>query len=119
MKRKQNLMWQGWNGNEMYFFYDNTGTPVVVFWYFPKGGSRITGYYLTNQQGGIGLIWILGLSALTQSTQSMAIPQPEAKTQEKEQEKDNEPSKPRRDPVHHIVAKADPCAAKSNSSYRP
>ena len=46
-------MWQGWNGNEMYFFYDNAGTPVA-FWYFPNnGGSRITGYYLTNQQGDV------------------------------------------------------------------
>ena len=46
-------MWQGWNGNEIYFFYDNAGTPVA-FWYFPNnGGSRITGYYLTNQQGDV------------------------------------------------------------------
>ncbi len=36
----------------MYFFYDNAGTPVA-FWYFPKGGSRITGYYFTNQQGDV------------------------------------------------------------------
>lgn len=46
------LVWQGWNGNEMYFFYDNTGTPMA-FWYFPKGGARVTGYYFTNQQGDV------------------------------------------------------------------
>ncbi len=46
------LVWQGWNGNEMYFFYDNAGTPVA-FWYFPKGGNRVTGYYFTNQQGDV------------------------------------------------------------------
>ncbi len=46
------LVWQGWEGNEMYFFYDNTGTPVA-FWYFPDGGSRVTGYYFTNQQGDV------------------------------------------------------------------
>ena len=63
--------------------------------------------------GGIGLIWILGLSALSQSAQSTAIPQSKAKTQEKEQEKDVSPPRPRRDPVHHIVAKADPRAAES------
>ena len=45
-------MWQGWEGNEMYFFYDNTGAPIA-FWYFPDGGSRITGYYFTNQQGDV------------------------------------------------------------------
>ena len=201
------LVWQGWNGNEMYFFYDNTGAPIA-FWYFPDGGSRVTGYYFTNQQGdvvriedpdgnvlasysydawgkaykssgsmrninplrfrgyyydtetgfyylqsryydpvvsrfinadsyastgqgflgynmfaycgndpvnhadvsgnrytmvndnvfggggGIGLIWILGLSALSQSAQSTAIPQSKAKTQEKEQEKDAVAEKP-------------------------
>ncbi len=36
----------------MYFFYDNTGAPIA-FWYFPDGGSRITGYYFTNQQGDV------------------------------------------------------------------
>ena len=46
------LVWQGWEGNEMYFFYDNTGAPIA-FWYFPDGGSRITGYYFTNQQGDV------------------------------------------------------------------
>ncbi len=46
------LVWQGWNGNEMYFFYDNTGTPIA-FWYFPKGGERVTGYYFTNMQGDV------------------------------------------------------------------
>ncbi len=46
------LVWQGWNGNEMYFFYDNAGTPIA-FWYFPSGGSRVTGYYFTNQQGDV------------------------------------------------------------------
>ena len=201
------LVWQGWSGNEMYFFYDNTGAPIA-FWYFPKGGTRVTGYYFTNAQGdvtriedpngnvlatyaydawgrnysasgsmqninplryrgyyqdaetnfyylqsryydpsiarfinadsyastgqgflgynmfaycgnnpvsrvdadgnkytmvndnvfggggGIGLIWILGLSALSQSAQSTAIPQSKAKTQEKEQEKDAVAEKP-------------------------
>ena len=46
------LVWQGWEGNEMYFFYDNTGAPIA-FWYFPDGGSRVTGYYFTNQQGDV------------------------------------------------------------------
>ena len=36
----------------MYFFYDNTGAPIA-FWYFPDGGSRVTGYYFTNQQGDV------------------------------------------------------------------
>ena len=45
-------MWQGWEGNEMYFFYDNTGAPIA-FWYFPKGGARVTGYYFTNAQGDV------------------------------------------------------------------
>lgn len=47
------LVWQGWSGNEMYFFYDNNGAPVA-FWYFPSnGGARITGHYMANQQGDI------------------------------------------------------------------
>ncbi|WP_322184098.1 RHS repeat-associated core domain-containing protein [Neglectibacter caecimuris] len=46
------LVWQGWEGNEMYFFYDNTGAPIA-FWYFPKGGARVTGYYFTNAQGDV------------------------------------------------------------------
>ena len=46
------LVWQGWSGNEMYFFYDNTGAPIAL-WYFPKGGARVTGYYFTNQQGDV------------------------------------------------------------------
>ena len=46
------LVWQGWDGNEMYFFYDNTGAPIA-FWYFPKGGARVTGYYFTNAQGDV------------------------------------------------------------------
>ena len=36
----------------MYFFYDNTGAPIA-FWYFPKGGTRVTGYYFTNAQGDV------------------------------------------------------------------
>ena len=36
----------------MYFFYDNTGAPIA-FWYFPKGGARVTGYYFTNAQGDV------------------------------------------------------------------
>ncbi len=46
------LVWQGWEGNEMYFFYDNTGAPIAL-WYFPKGGTRVTGYYFTNAQGDV------------------------------------------------------------------
>ncbi len=232
------LVWQGWNGNEMYFFYDYAGTPVA-FWYFPKGGSRITGYYFTNQQGDVVRIedpdgnvlasyaynaWgtmykssgtmaninplryrgyyydaetdfyylqsryydpivsrfinadsyastgqgFLGYNmflycgnnpvnrtdsngdlsqrldfntcgggggailiaaaiyggvaiygtvssaiAAGQDAWNKAISQTNANAQEKEQEKDIAPSKPRRDPVHHIVAKADPRAAES------
>ena len=36
----------------MYFFYDNTGAPIAL-WYFPKGGARVTGYYFTNAQGDV------------------------------------------------------------------
>nr|WP_306286977.1 RHS repeat-associated core domain-containing protein [Neglectibacter timonensis] len=47
------LMWQGWSGNEIYFFYDNAGAPVALYYFPANGGERITGYYMTNQQGDI------------------------------------------------------------------
>ena len=46
------LVWQEWDGNEFFFFYDNEGAPVG-FWYHPASGSNVTGYYMTTQQGDI------------------------------------------------------------------
>lgn len=46
------LIWQEWNGNELFFFYDEADTPIG-FWYHPATGSNITGYYMTTQQGDI------------------------------------------------------------------
>lgn len=45
------LIWQGWNGNELYFFYDASGAPVA-FWYIPSGGSQ------TARAGGKQPAWI-------------------------------------------------------------
>ena len=45
-------MWQGWNGNELFFYYDNDGKPVE-FLYYPNGGSEQKGYYYTNAQGDV------------------------------------------------------------------
>ncbi len=46
------LVWQEWDGNELFFFYDETNAPVG-FWYHPASGSNVTGYYMTTQQGDI------------------------------------------------------------------
>lgn len=46
------LVWQEWDGNELFFFYDNEGSPIG-FWYHPATGSNVTGYYMTTQQGDI------------------------------------------------------------------
>ena len=46
------LVWQEWDGNEMFFFYDESNAPVG-FWYHPSSGSNVTGYYMTTQQGDI------------------------------------------------------------------
>ena len=49
------LVWQEWDGNEMFFFYDESNAPIG-FWYHPASGSNVTGYYMTTQQGDITLI---------------------------------------------------------------
>lgn len=46
------LVWQEWDGNEMFFFYDESNAPIG-FWYHPASGSNVTGYYMTTQQGDI------------------------------------------------------------------
>lgn len=46
------LVWQEWDDNEFFFFYDNEGAPIG-FWYHPASGSNVTGYYMTTQQGDI------------------------------------------------------------------
>lgn len=46
------LIWQEWNGNELFFFYDEADDPIG-FWYHPATGSNVTGYYMTTQQGDI------------------------------------------------------------------
>lgn len=46
------LVWQEWNGNELFFFYDEADAPIG-FWYHPATGSNVTGYYMTTQQGDI------------------------------------------------------------------
>ncbi len=48
----EKLVWQEWNGNEMFFFYDESNAPIG-FWYHPATGSNVTGYYMTTQQGDI------------------------------------------------------------------
>lgn len=46
------LVWQEWDGNEFFFFYDESNAPIG-FWYHPASGSNVTGYYMTTQQGDI------------------------------------------------------------------
>ena len=46
------LVWQEWDGNEMFFSYDESNAPIG-FWYHPASGSNVTGYYMTTQQGDI------------------------------------------------------------------
>ena len=103
----------------------------------PTGGFALTAV-ATAALGGIAL-WKIGLAALgtiaagalvyvatdtfvknppVMPTYSLPKVDTKSKAKSEDKTKDIAPAKPRRDPVHHIVAKADPRAAESRKILR-